>query len=90
MSALVDIVRSIAVEAAKEALQWAIDRARDKLAKRGIVADKAVEAMIAAELAALHIALVGVGDAFAPPDKPLGLDEPLMQGMQVEVISDKE
>lgn len=82
----------IAVEVAKEALEWAVakvkERAKDKLGK--VVAEsidpKVIEGLLTAELHLLAKATEGIGDAFEPPSKPLGLDEPLLEGMDVEVI----
>lgn len=55
MSTAGDVLRTIAMAAAKEAIQWAVDKVRGKARKAGIeLDDDAVHALIEAELATLY------------------------------------
>jgi hypothetical protein len=62
VSAATDIVRSIVIDVSKEVLAWAIDKIRDKVKDAGIaVDDRAIEAMLLAELTALDITMRAMG-----------------------------
>lgn len=53
-----DILRSFVVEATRDAISWAVGKVRDKVKHAGIaVDDRAIEAMLLAELTALDVTM---------------------------------
>ena len=87
---LASLAKIVVLEAASALAPLIIKEAKSRLKKKaadlGIDLDDATEALLQAELVMLGVALSGVVSAFEPPSKPLGLDEPLTTGMDVELV----
>lgn len=82
MAALIGVVASEIIQALAPLI---LNEAKSRI-KDIVDVDAATEKVMRAELEALCLALKAGVNAFTPPDKPLGLDEPLTEGMDVEVV----
>lgn len=80
------LIKAVLTEVVEAAVPLLIGEAKKRLKAKGVDVDAATEKVILAELEALHLATGGIVLAFTPPDKPLGLDESLLEGMDVEVV----